>query len=583
MLNRENFYNQENRVTAYNLAMDVSRFLMVNGIRNEPAVFASIYLARKASEYSNLIDDYHELSNCNDSDGRVLDMIEILARVNISSEQWINLREMCFRCATEVLEIALMLPYENYPYAPEVVTPESITKLANKILNLSENDTIADICSGNGNYIINTAIECPKASYYGVELNRFYCSIARAKSEFVPSDIEIELKDAFYLMLEENERVFTKIFSNYPFGLRLKNLNNANLIIEKLLEEYDGASKGTSSDWLFNALIMKMLGVQGKAVAIMTNGSTWNELDVPMRKAFVENGYIESIISLPAKMFQATSIPTTMIVMSHNNTAGVRIVDATKLCVMGRRVNEFSGENICEIINALANDTEYSRFISIEELRENSYSLNLNRYLIQDVAIVNPTPFAKVINKITRGAQLSAAQLDELISEVPTDTQYMMLANIKDGMVDNNLPYLQEFDKKLEKYCIKSNNLILSKNGYPYKVAVAMVKEGKKVIGNGNMYIIELNEELANPYYIKAFFESEQGIAALKSITVGATIQSFGVDSLKKLIIPLPSKEEQERIAERYQSILDEISVLQLKIEKAKGRLKNIFSEEGEN
>lgn len=583
MLTKEFICSQENKATAYNLASDVFKVLMVNGIRSESVVFASIYLARKATEYMDLIKDYHELSKCDSTDGRVLDMIEILAGAKVTEEQWLQIRDVCFKYAREIMEIALMLPYESNPYTLDVATPESIMKLANEILSISENDTVGDICSGNGNYIVNTAIEQPKASYYGVELNRHYCSIARAKAEFIPSDIEIELKDAFYLMLEENERSFTKIFSNYPFGLRLKNLNNANLIIEKLLEEYEGASKGTSSDWLFNALIMKLLGIKGKAVALMTNGGTWNELDTPMRKAFVENGYIESIISLPARMFQMTSIPTTMIVMSHNNKNGVRIVDASKLCIVGRRTNEFSDENIAEIVKALNNDMEYSRHISLEELRTNNYSLNLNRYLIQDVDIINPTPFSKVIKKITRGAQLSAAQLDELISEEPTDTQYMMLANIKDGMIDNNLPYLQSFDKKLEKYCIKSDNLILSKNGYPYKVAVATVKDGKNIIGNGNMYIIELDEGLANPYYIKAFFESEQGIAALKSITVGATIQSFGVDSLKKLIIPLPSMEEQKKIAERYQTILDEIAVLQLKIEKAKSRLKNIFEEEGVN
>ena len=53
--------------------------------------------------------------------------------------------------------------------------------------------------------------------------------------------------------------------------------------------------------------------------------------------------------------------------------------------------------------------------------------------------------------------------------------------------------------------------------------------------------IIELDESRANPYYIKAFFDSEQGIAALKSITVGATIPNIGVDKLKNVMIPLPS------------------------------------------
>ncbi|MDD3052696.1 MAG: N-6 DNA methylase, partial [Candidatus Cloacimonetes bacterium] len=439
---------------------------------------------------------------------------------------------------------------------------------------------VADICSGSGTFLINASLNVPDATYRGVEINTEMCSVSRAKTEYVSGNIEIEQKDAFFLLKENPVENYSKIFSNYPFGLRMKNLNEASHIIEEMMIKYPGASKATSSDWLFNVLLMNLLSKNGKAVSIMTNGSTWNELDTGMRKSFVENGYIESIILLPAKMFQFTSIPTTMIVLSHNNTSGVRIVDTTKHCIEGRRINEFSKQNIEEILNSLSDDTDYSRFISLKELRENNYSLSLNRYLSQEVNVSYPVQFAEAIKKITRGAQLSAAQLDQLVSDAPTDVQYLMLANIKDGIIGDDLPYLQAFDEKLEKYCIKSNNLIISKNGYPYKVAVASVKERTRIIGNGNMYIIELDEEKANPYYIKAFFESEQGIAALKSITVGATIQSIGVDSLKKLIIPLPPIEDQMKIAERYQVTLDEILLLQLKIERAKSRLKNAFDEE---
>lgn len=583
MLTRDFYENYENRRVASDLVFEIYQTLMIKGIRNDEVVFATIYLFRKMLEGLAPIGDYTKIRTDDDADGRISDMAAVLSQAGVTLDTWAQLCERCYKYQVEVLELALMLSYEGLSYGSDFETPDSIIKLANAILNIDESDTVADVCSGKGKYIIESALEQPGASYYGIELKTRYVSISRAKAEFVSSEIEFELKDAFYLMLENRQMHFDKIFSNYPFGLRLKYLNNANQIIEMLLEKYPSATKGTSSDWIFNALIMNLLTADGKAVAIMTNGSTWNELDVPMRKAFVENGYIESVIALPARLFQSTSIPTTMIVLGHNNNEGVRIVDATKLYVAGRRTNEFSEENVSEIVHALEEDNEYSRFITIKELRENNYSLNLNRYLIQDVDVINPTQFVEVIKKITRGAQLSAAQLDELVSEVPTNTQYMMLANIKDGMIDDNLPYIKEFDEKLSKYCVKSNNLILSKNGYPYKVAVANIKGNKNIIGNGNMYIIELDEEKANPYYIKAFFESEQGIAALKSITVGATIQSIGVDSLKKMIIPLPSMEEQERIAEKYQTVLDEIAMLQFKIEKAKNRLKNIFIEEGEN
>ena len=156
--------------------------------------------------------------------------------------------------------------------------------------------------------------------------------------------------------------------------------------------------------------------------------------------------------------------------------------------------------------------------------------------------------------------------------------QFLMLSNIQNGIIDDKLPYLKEIEEKHEKYCVKNNSLILSKNGAPFKVAVATVPEGQKVLANGNLYVIELDETKANPYYLKAFLESEQGVAALKRITVGTTIPSIGVDKLKNLIVPLPPLEEQSRIAAKYLAVLDEISALKQKIDKAVDKLKTVFS-----
>ena len=169
-----------------------------------------------------------------------------------------------------------------------------------------------------------------------------------------------------------------------------------------------------------------------------------------------------------------------------------------------------------------------------------------------------------------------------MVSDKVTNMQYLMLSNIRDGLIDEKLPYLTEIEPKYEKYCLKNDDLILSKNGYPYKIAVASVKGGQKILANGNLYIIEVDRDRANPYYLKAFFESEHGVSALKSITVGATIPNIGVEMLKNLVIPLPSLEEQNRIAQKYQATLDEISVLKLRLENAVNRLYHIFDVESE-
>ena len=85
-----------------------------------------------------------------------------------------------------------------------------------------------------------------------------------------------------------------------------------------------------SSDWLFNAAIIEQMQESGKAVAIMTNGATWNAMDKGIRRYFVENGLIETVISLPEKLFTGFSIPTTLVVFNKGNTK-IRMVDARSI------------------------------------------------------------------------------------------------------------------------------------------------------------------------------------------------------------------------------------------------------------
>lgn len=505
----------------------------------------------------------------------------LMAKETLTDDLWERLLQLVTKYSPEELALAVINPViENEPRAI-MPTPDSILKLAHKLLNVKAGEKVADVCCGIGSYIVSAAMKEPRAFYQGYEINVTNKAAATMKAELLDADIEITLCDVFTLADTVKMPKYDKIFANYPFGLKLRNSGAGIKYLEKMSEQYPGLSKATSSDWIFNALLCDMLEKDGRALGIMTNGSTWNSIDLPMRKYFIEQGLVECVIALPGKMFSGTNIPTTLIVLSHNNKR-VRMIDATKQCQQGRRQNEFNDEDVETIIEALTVDHEYSKSISIEELRKNEYTLSLNRYAEDEVLFSDGVPFESIIKNISRGAPCTAKQLDEMVSDNVTNMQYLMLANIQDGMIDDKLPYLSYIDPRYERYCLKDKALILSKNGFPYKVAVASVKQGQRILANGNLYVIELDEEKANPYYVKAFFDSEQGHAVLKSITVGATMPNIGVDKLKKVRIPLPPMEEQERIAQAYETTLDEIAVIKLRLEKAVNKLHHILDEEFE-
>ena len=310
----------------------------------------------------------------------------------------------------------------------------------------------------------------------------------------------------------------------------------------------------------------------------MTNGSVSNITDMKIKKYFIENGYIETIISLPANLFNSTTIPTTLMVLSKNNKK-VRMVDASRQYQQERRRNIMSDENIDNILQSVHSDTEISIVVSNEEIIENDANLNPRRYIDKPIEYQNGVALETVIKSITRGAPCKASELDAISSKSETDYQYLMLSNIQDGYIKDELPCITKIEEKYERYCIKNNSLVISKMGAPIKMAVVHVDEHKQVLANGNLYVIELDETKVNPYYLKAFFNSEEGLNALNRIMVGATLPSIPVNELKTLTIPLPSLEIQNEIAKNYINALDEIKILNLKLERAKNKLNQIYSE----
>ena len=554
-----------------NILMKTPRMINASMIPEDADITTAAFLLAKACEYNAplLVNWRHIIKDVDDKD-----ILALIEKCKIE-DSWKELVELTKKHERRVFCLVSSLINLSDPYA----TPLGVYELAIRILNLNQDDSFADLCCGSGNVTRLVADEFPEIKAIGYDVVTDMIGLAKVNNAFSGNKTEFHAKDVFRLV--EDKPVFNKIFSNYPFGLNLKYLKQGVDFRDSLEKKIPSVSRGTSSDWMFNALIMELLDKKGKAVAIMSNGGTWNTLDGPIRKYFVEKGLIESVVALPAKLFGFTSIPVSLIVFSHGNKS-IRLVDATQEFKPGRRVNELSDDNIEAILRSLKEDSDKSKDVSVEEFRDNEYVLSLGRYLNNPEEIKNGVRFEEVINRITRGAPLNAKELDKKSSAEPTEVQYLSLSNVRDGLIDSSLPYLKGIDEKDKKYCVNNHSIILSKNGYPYKIAVAEVKDTQTIMANGNLYLIELNEKKIDPYYLAAYLNSFQGIGALKNITVGVSIPNIGVEQLKNLVIPLPSLEEQKKIGEEYIKVRDEIALLQLKLEKAKDRLSQILKKGGE-
>lgn len=454
----------------------------------------------------------------------------------------------------------------------EASTPRGILKLTAKILDVQENESVLELCSGKGNFFVELALLRENIKYTGIELSMANNFIANIRASVLKRDISLVLSDA---MTYKAENKVDKLFANYPFLINVSDMEN----IVKDFVDFPDNIKRVSADWVFNLKLVEQMKYGGKAVAIMKNGTTWNSTDKKIREYFVENGLIEATVLLPAKLFPGTSIATTLVIFSHGNT-NIKMIDAGENFTKEGRRHVLSDNDISDILDLLQKDGKNSITISIKEIAENDYIINASRYLEKAPEIKDGVEIASIVKSITRGAQLRASDFDENKSNEPTDYRYIMLSNINDGDIyftDNQ--YLKDIQPNLKKFCVRNNSIVLTKTGSAdFKSAVVQVAEDTEILATGNMFILEIDETKVNPYYMQAIFDSDLGRALFKSIYVGSAIPTISLEKLRKLEIPLPSIEEQNIIGEKYKEELERIADLKEKLSTSREKLKQIYN-----
>ena len=505
--------------------------------------------------------------------------------------------------------LAFVLFSSNYlDYNDKKVIFEGSTKLYLNLLDIKDNDKILiledrDLDSSfliessfkNSNITIysnkkssDIDISLIPEVYNNIELELLTDERGRPKSNFEYLKARVEQKEKLDKILLAPSLTFeySKNDEEKYRNMIQNDFNFQNEILEK-----------TSLEWLFNLLTINHLTDDGRALSVVKINTLSNPKNKNIRKYFIENGYIESIILLPENILIGSSVSLALIVFSKGNKK-IRFVDASNFYTKerrkkGDRLNPtkkiLEENNIRDIFKFLNSDdnSEISISKGIEEFSENDYNLDI----IENIEVIpefeNSKKIKELIDKkiikdIIRGSQISLDELKDLRSHEETPYIYLTLSNINDGFIEyeNIEDYLKKIPEKQEKFCIKNNVFLISKIGNPpYKFVVAQIPENRKIIASGNFAIIEVNEKKLNPWYLAAFFTTDIGVKVLKKAYIGVNFSSLSIKKLEEIAIPVPSIEEQNRIAQRYIDAITEIKNMKKDLKDKIQAVKEVFFE----
>jgi type I restriction enzyme M protein len=104
-----------------------------------------------------------------------------------------------------------------------------------------------------------------------------------------------------------------------------------------------------------------------------------------IRRKLLDDGHIDTVIGLPANLFYSTGIPVCILVLKKcKRPDDVLFINAAEHFARGKRQNQLTEQHIENIVTTYRHRKEqhrYARCVSMKEIVENDYNLNISRYV----------------------------------------------------------------------------------------------------------------------------------------------------------------------------------------------------------
>lgn len=452
----------------------------------------------------------------------------------------------------------------------QFTSSDPVARLASTVLGIEPRHHVADLFCGMGSFMRIAVGEYGVRRFYGRDRDFDSTVIAKMRASLLDGEMTIETKS----IASGIDGAFDRIFLDGPLGVRA--LGEERELLAASAGKVAGDVSVRSTEWLFALRAMASLAPEGKLATVIGGGPLFNKSDEALRKALLMGGKVESVIALPERVLPGTGIAPFVVILSSGNST-VRLVDATDLGERERRFTTLAQADIDEIVARTKNAGDRAADIDVAELSANEWVLDPKRY-VSRVEVPDSVPLGSLVKFIGRGANISARELDARITDEKTPYRYLMIKDVEDGEIRGDLPYLTEINDAELRFCLQDGDIVLGKMK-PFKSARVRLKEGEAILCTGNLFVIRPDADEIDPTCLALFLSSDLAISQLRSLCSGTTIPSVPINALKALQVPYLSMDVQRRVAQEYEALKQEISMHQLRIERAKDRMASLFVE----
>lgn len=296
--------------------------------------------------------------------------------------------------------------------AGEFYTPQFVSDILSQIVSLDGQepatgkrkhiDSLMDFACGSGSLLLNVRHRMGThgiGKIYGQEKNITTYNLARMNMLLHGvKDTEFEifhgdtLTNDWEMLRESNPAKmprFDAVVANPPFSYRWTPTDS--LADDVRFKNYGLAPK-SAADFAFLLHGFHFLKDNGVMAIILPHGVLFRGgAEARIRTKLLKDGHIDTVIGLPANLFYSTGIPVCILVLKRcKKPDDVLFINAAEHFVRGKRQN-FLGDgtdgkpdHIGKIVSTYQHRTEeprYSRRVSMAEIEEHDFNLNISRYV----------------------------------------------------------------------------------------------------------------------------------------------------------------------------------------------------------
>ena len=288
--------------------------------------------------------------------------------------------------------------------AGEFYTPKEVGWIMAYILDPEQGQEVYDPACGSGGLLVKSQLALKEKEkkiskplrLYGQEQN--YVTYAMAKMNMIIHDMEGDIAIGDTLrnpkFLEGSVlKTFDLVVANPMWN---QDGYNSEFYESDTFNRFNnGYPPASSADWGWIQLMFASLNKNGKAAIVLDTGSVargsgnkGSNREKEIRKAFVDNDWIEAILLLPENLFYNTTAPGIILILNKNKPKErkdrIMLINTSLEFEKGRPKNFIPDDNIEKIAKAFhdwKNIDKFTKIISNEEVGGNDYNLSPSRYV----------------------------------------------------------------------------------------------------------------------------------------------------------------------------------------------------------